>query len=117
MPRVSTRKTKAKPAAEVPAAESPDLNNGGVATETAVAEPSGSAALQPPSTPVELAEEPKVEEPKVVFTMRVSQKAHKGWATLASDKRKKLAAAFERSIFVTAGLGAKARPTAGRRQR
>ena len=27
-------------------------------------EPSGSAALQPPSTPVELAEEPKVEEPR-----------------------------------------------------
>jgi transcription termination factor Rho len=64
MPRVSTKKTKAKPAAETRAAESPDLNNGGVATETAVAEPSGSADLQPPSTPVELAEEPKVEEPK-----------------------------------------------------
>ena len=64
MPRVSTKKTKAKPAAETPAAESPDLNNGGAATATAVAEPSGSADLQPPSTPVELAEEPKVEEPK-----------------------------------------------------
>ncbi len=64
MPRVSTKKTKAKPAAEIPAAEAPDLNNGAAATETAVAEPSGSADLQPPSTPVELAEEPKVEEPK-----------------------------------------------------
>jgi len=64
MPRVSTRKAKAKPAAEVPVAESPELNNGGGVTETAVAEPSGSAALQPPSTPVELAEEPKLEEPK-----------------------------------------------------
>ena len=40
------------------------MNNGAAATETAVAEPSGSADLQPPSTPVELAEEPKVEEPK-----------------------------------------------------
>ncbi|MGD0253858.1 MAG: Rho termination factor N-terminal domain-containing protein, partial [Verrucomicrobiota bacterium] len=65
MPRVSTKKTKAKPAAETPAAESPDLHNGGTATETAIAEPSGSADLQPPSTPVELAEEPKVEGPKV----------------------------------------------------
>ncbi|MEJ0044027.1 MAG: hypothetical protein WDM81_18235 [Rhizomicrobium sp.] len=60
---------------------------------------------------------PKVEEPKVVFTMRVSQKAHRGWATLASDKRKKLAAAFERSIFETAGFSTKARPTARQRHR
>ncbi|MGA3163539.1 MAG: transcription termination factor Rho [Verrucomicrobiota bacterium] len=67
MPRVSTRKPKANPAAETPAetpaVESPELTNGTV--ETAVTpEPSGSAALQPPSTPVELAEEPKVEEPR-----------------------------------------------------
>ncbi len=62
MPRVSTKRAKAKPAAEIPVAESPDLNNGAAATETAVAEPSGSADLQPPSTPVELAEEPKAEE-------------------------------------------------------
>ena len=44
--------------------ESPESVNG-ASSETAVApEPSGSAALQPPSTPVELAEEPKVEEPR-----------------------------------------------------
>lgn len=55
---------------------------------------------------------PKVDEPKVVFTIRVSQKARKGWATLASDKRKKLTADFERRIFKTAE---KARPAAGRR--
>ena len=80
VPRVSTRKPKTKPAAltpaeapaeapvekapaETPAVESPESVNGAV--ETAVApEPSGSAALRPPSTPVELAEEPKVEEPR-----------------------------------------------------
>jgi uncharacterized protein (DUF4415 family) len=60
---------------------------------------------------------PKIEEPKIVFTMRMSQKAHKGWATLASDKRKKLTAAFERSIFKTAGFSTKARQTTGQRQR
>ena len=64
MPRVSTKRTKTKPAADIPAAESPDLNNGAAATETAAAGPSGSADLQPPSTPVELAEEPRVEEPR-----------------------------------------------------
>src|ERR1035441_402325 len=67
MPRVSTKKPRAKPAeetpAETPAVESAELTNGAV--ETAVMpEPSGSAALRPPSTPVELAEEPKVEEPR-----------------------------------------------------
>ena len=68
MPRVSTKKPKAKPAAtapaEAPAVESPEVTNGAVEAPVAP-EPSGSAALQPPSTPVELAEEPKVEEPKV----------------------------------------------------
>ncbi len=73
MPRVSTRKPKVKPAAatpteaptETPAVESPELTNGSPVTEVPAAiEPSGSAALQPPSTPVELAEEPKVEEPR-----------------------------------------------------
>jgi transcription termination factor Rho len=69
MPRVSTKKPKVKPAAEAPAetpaVESPELTNGSSVTEIPAAiEPSGSAALQPPSTPVELAEEPKVEEPK-----------------------------------------------------
>jgi transcription termination factor Rho len=49
---------------ETPAAQSPEPVNGAV--ETAVApEPSGSASLQPPSTPVELAEEPKVEHPRM----------------------------------------------------
>ncbi len=63
MPRVSTRKPKAKPA-EAAAVESPEMTNGAV--ETAVAsEPSGSDSLQPPSTPVELAEEPKGEEPRL----------------------------------------------------
>ncbi len=73
MPRVSTRKPKVKPAAatpaeapaETPAVKSPELTNGSPVTEVPAAiEPSGSAALQPPSTPVELAEEPKVEEPR-----------------------------------------------------
>ncbi len=69
MPRVSTKKPKVKPAeeapAETPAVESPELTNGSAVMETPLAvEPSGSAALQPPSTPVELAEEPKVEEPR-----------------------------------------------------
>jgi len=69
MPRVSTRKPKVKPAeeapAETPAVESPESTNGSpVAEMPAAVEPSGSAALQPPSTPVELAEEPKVEEPR-----------------------------------------------------
>jgi transcription termination factor Rho len=67
MPRVSTRKPKVKPAeeapAETPAMVSPELTNGPVETAV-VPEPSGSASLQPPSTPVELAEEPKVEEPR-----------------------------------------------------
>ena len=49
---------------ETPAVESSEPVNGAV--ETAVApEPSGSASLQPPSTPVELAEEPKVEPPRM----------------------------------------------------
>ena len=67
MPRVLTKKPKANPTAETPAetpaAESPESANGAIEAP-AVVEPSGSAALQPPSTPVELAEEPKVEEPK-----------------------------------------------------
>jgi len=60
---------------------------------------------------------PKVEEPKVVFTMRVSQRARKSWAALASDKRKKLTADFERSIFKTSGFSTKASPTVERRRR
>jgi len=89
VPRASTRKPKTKPAAEIPvdapaealaevpveapaekapaetpAVESPESANGAV--ETAVApEPSGSASLQPPSTPVELAEEPKAEQTRM----------------------------------------------------
>ena len=68
MPRVSTRKPKTNPTAEAPAetpvVESPELTNGAIEAP-AMVEPSGSAALQPPSTPVELAEEPKVEESKI----------------------------------------------------
>jgi len=53
-----------KAPAETPAVESPESANGAV--ETAVApEPSGSASLQPPSTPVELAEEPKAEQTRM----------------------------------------------------
>ena len=63
MPRVSTRKPKAKPV-EAAAVESPELTNGAVETPVAP-EPSGSASLQPPSSPVELAEEPKTEEPRL----------------------------------------------------
>src|SRR5208282_6544471 len=62
MPRVSTKKPKAKPAAET-AVEPPEVINGAVETPAAPG-PSGSDALQPPSTPVELAEEPKGEEPR-----------------------------------------------------
>ena len=63
MPRVSTKKPKVKVAEET-TVESPESINGGAPAETPVAvEPSGSAALQPPSTPVEpTAEEPKFEE-------------------------------------------------------
>jgi len=63
MPRVSTKKTKVKTAEEI-TTESPEPINGGAPVETPVGvEPSGSAALQPPSTPVEpTAGEPKFEE-------------------------------------------------------
>ena len=88
-PRTSTRKPKVKPAAETPvnapaetlaetpvevpaekapvetpAVESPASANGTVET-AAVPEASGSASLRPPSTPVELAEEPKMEQPRM----------------------------------------------------
>ena len=68
MARVSTKKPKAKPAAAAPAeaavVASPEMTNGAVETPVAP-EPSGSDSLQPPSTPVELAEEPKGEEPRM----------------------------------------------------
>jgi len=67
MPRVP-KKSKAKAAASATAEAAPpeSLEPANGAVETSVApEPSGSAALQPPSTPVELAEEPKGEEPEL----------------------------------------------------
>ena len=61
MPRVSTKKTKAKPEAS-PAAETPELN-GGAAPETALIEPPPAPELQPPSTPIEpTTDETKVED-------------------------------------------------------
>jgi transcription termination factor Rho len=69
MPRAATRKTKAKAAEEAATIESPELTATAVAEtaaapEPATPEPAESAELQPPSTPVELAEEPKAEEPR-----------------------------------------------------
>jgi len=65
MPRVSTKKSKAKAAAPPPPPEAPEITNGTIEPPVAPPEPSGSAALQPPSTPVELADVPKVDEPKI----------------------------------------------------
>jgi transcription termination factor Rho len=79
MPRASTRKPKVKsetgggkaPRRKLPAEKSPGTPavespaRSTARSKPPAPEPSGSASLQPPSTPVELAEEPKVEQPRM----------------------------------------------------
>src|ERR1035438_4462553 len=66
MPRVYTRKPKAKPDGEIsPAAESPESTAQSPVAEPRTDESSGSAGLRPPSTPVEPTndrEEPRFED-------------------------------------------------------